>query len=64
MFKKDWLVIAVYRNQGRLRVFEMIIDNSTKKQAIDRVYDYLCWDKTGKKIGFRDVEKVFARKYA
>lgn len=63
MFKKDWLVIAVYRKQGRLMVYEMIVDNTTKKKAINSMYNYLCWDKSGKKIGFRDVEKIFARKH-
>ncbi|WP_096269487.1 hypothetical protein [Paucisalibacillus globulus] len=63
MFKKDWLVIAVYRKQGKLKAYETIVKNSTKKQAINSVYDYLCWNKSGLKTGFRDVEKVFARKH-
>ncbi len=65
MFKKDWLVIAVYRKQGSLKAFEMIVEDTTKKQAIDAMYDYLCWDKTtGLKNSFRNIEFVYARKYA
>lgn len=63
MLKKKWGVIGVYRTPNKeLKAVEMIIDNTTKKKAIDAMYDYLCWDKDGLKISFRSAVVVYARK--
>lgn len=63
LFKNKWNVIGVYRNRERaVNATELIVDKSTKKEAINKMYDHLCWDKDGLRVGFRDVEIVKARK--
>lgn len=63
MFKKQWGVIGVYRTPNKkLNAVELIIDNTTKRKAINRMYDYLCWDTDGLKISFRSVKVIYAKK--
>lgn len=56
-FKRDWIVRATYQDwDGVLKIAEVVTLKATKRQAIDKMYDALCWDKDGLQIGFRSVE--------
>lgn len=61
MFKKDRIAFGVYRDKNEIKVKELRLKNVTKKEAKDRMWDYLCWKKGGLKLSFRNVEHVFVR---
>lgn len=45
MLKRNWIVVGVYYDdEGIFQVHCSVLDNTTKKAAINRMYDILCKD--------------------
>ncbi|AUJ26560.1 hypothetical protein A21D_03526 [Virgibacillus dokdonensis] len=63
MFKSNYYVYGVWRDSFFRHHVEVInCRNTTKSKAIERMYDYLCYDPSFKRVSFRSVVKVFTVK--